>query len=52
MTDIYLAIQCFRLAIVYNNDHSEAYNNLGLVELQRNNHDIVREYYSLLSSLF
>ncbi len=42
-TDIYLAIQCFRLALVCNNDHAEAYNNLGLVELQRNNNEIVKE---------
>ena len=40
--DINFAIQCFRLALVYNNDHAEAYNNLGLVELQRDNHEIVR----------
>ncbi len=41
--DINLAIQCFRLALVHNNDHAEAYNNLGLVELQRENGEIVKE---------
>jgi tetratricopeptide repeat protein 8 len=40
-----LAIQCFRLALVYNNDHAEAYNNLGLVELQRENNEIVNERF-------
>ncbi|CAF1280866.1 unnamed protein product [Adineta steineri] len=50
-TDIHFAIQCFRLALVYNNDHAEAYNNLGLVELQRNNHEIGRAYLQTAQGL-
>ncbi|CAF0851773.1 unnamed protein product [Adineta ricciae] len=50
-TDINLAIQCFRLALVYNNDHAEAYNNLGLVELQRENSEIGHAYLQTAQSL-
>ncbi|CAF0906041.1 unnamed protein product [Adineta ricciae] len=50
-SDIQLAIQCFRLALVYNNDHAEAYNNLGLVEIQRSNHEIGRAYLQTAQSL-
>lgn len=39
-----MAIQCFRLALVFNNDHAEAYNNLGIVEVQRKNVDMVNEF--------
>ena len=38
-----LAVQCFRLALVFNNDHAEAYNNLALVELQRDHREMVEE---------
>ncbi|KAK7473667.1 hypothetical protein BaRGS_00035064 [Batillaria attramentaria] len=30
-----LAYQCFRLTLASNNDHAEAYNNLGVLELKR-----------------
>ena len=30
-----LAYQCFKLALVTNNNHSEAYNNLGVLEWRR-----------------
>ncbi|UJR30893.1 hypothetical protein I4U23_018403 [Adineta vaga] len=50
-TEIHLAIQCFRLALVHNNDHAEAYNNLGLVELQRNNNEIGQAYLQTAQSL-
>jgi tetratricopeptide repeat protein 8 len=30
-----LAYQCFRLCLASNNDHAEAYNNLGVLELKR-----------------
>ena len=33
--DIALAYQCFRLALVANNDHAEAYNNLGVLEMRK-----------------
>lgn len=42
MADIRFAIACFRLALVYNNNHAEAYNNLAIVEIQRGNYDIVK----------
>lgn len=35
--DRQLAVQCFRLAIVANNDHPEAYNNLGVIEMNKQN---------------
>jgi tetratricopeptide repeat protein 8 len=35
--DRQLAAQCFRLALVSNNDHSEAYNNLGVIEMNKTN---------------
>ena len=35
--DKQLATQCLRLALVANNDHSEAYNNLGVIEANRGN---------------
>ncbi|CAF2880839.1 unnamed protein product [Rotaria sp. Silwood2] len=50
-TDINLAIQCFRLALVHNNDHAEAYNNLGLVELQRENNETGQIYLQTAQSL-
>ena len=30
-----LAYQCFRLALASNNDHAEAYNNLGVLEMRK-----------------
>lgn len=33
--DIPLAYQCFRLALASNNDHAEAYNNLGVLEMRK-----------------
>ena len=33
--DIQLAYQCFRLALASNNDHAEAYNNLGVLEMRK-----------------
>lgn len=33
--DLTLAYQCFKLALAFNNDHAEAYNNLAVLELRR-----------------
>lgn len=30
-----LAYQCFRLTLANNNDHAEAYNNLGVLEMKK-----------------
>ncbi|CAM4753778.1 unnamed protein product [Rotaria magnacalcarata] len=49
--DTLFAIQCFRLALVFNNDHAEAYNNLALVEIQRENYQIGRSYLQIAQSL-
>lgn len=43
--DIKLAFQCFRLALSHNNDHAEAYNNLGVLELRRNHVDAARSFF-------
>ena len=39
--DMTLAYQCFRLALANNNDHAEAYNNLGVLELRKGHLDLV-----------
>uniref|UniRef100_A0A3Q3E1R2 Tetratricopeptide repeat domain 8 n=1 Tax=Labrus bergylta TaxID=56723 RepID=A0A3Q3E1R2_9LABR len=33
--DLTLAYQCFKLALAFNNDHAEAYNNLAVLELRK-----------------
>lgn len=33
--DMSLAYQCFRLTLANNNDHAEAYNNLGVLEMKK-----------------
>uniref|UniRef100_A0A8B9JZU4 Tetratricopeptide repeat domain 8 n=1 Tax=Astyanax mexicanus TaxID=7994 RepID=A0A8B9JZU4_ASTMX len=33
--DLPLAYQCFKLALAFNNDHAEAYNNLAALELRK-----------------
>ena len=40
-----LAYQCFRLTLANNNDHAEAYNNLGVLELRKGNVDMVSQYF-------
>lgn len=39
-----LAYQCFRLTLANNNDHAEAYNNLGVLELRKGHIDLVSIY--------
>jgi len=36
-----MAYQCFRMALASNNDHSEAYNNLGVLESRKGRVDMV-----------
>jgi hypothetical protein len=36
-----LAYQCFRLALASQNDHAEAYNNLGVLEMRKGHNDQV-----------
>uniref|UniRef100_A0A674NJJ7 Tetratricopeptide repeat domain 8 n=1 Tax=Takifugu rubripes TaxID=31033 RepID=A0A674NJJ7_TAKRU len=35
IADLTLAYQCFKLALAFNNDHAEAYNNLAVLELRK-----------------
>ncbi|KAK6998140.1 tetratricopeptide repeat protein 8 [Biomphalaria glabrata] len=43
--DIKLAYQCFRLALSHNNDHAEAYNNLGVLEMKKNHVEAARSFF-------
>jgi len=36
-----MAYQCFRMALASNNDHSEAYNNLGVLEARKGRVEMV-----------
>lgn len=38
-----MAHQCFRLALVHNNHHAEAYNNLAVLEMRKGHVEQVRE---------
>ncbi|XP_063588371.1 tetratricopeptide repeat protein 8-like [Penaeus indicus] len=49
--DINLAYQCFRLALVANNDHGESYNNLGVLEYRRGNYDTARAFFMTSATL-
>lgn len=40
-----LAYQCFRLCLSCNNDHAEAYNNLGVLELKRGHVEAARAFF-------
>lgn len=41
--DTNLAHQCFRLALVHNNHHAEAYNNLAVLEMRKGHVEQVRD---------
>lgn len=41
--DTNLAHQCFRLALVNNNNHAEAYNNLAVLEMRKGHVEQVSE---------
>ncbi|XP_072032447.1 tetratricopeptide repeat protein 8-like [Amphiura filiformis] len=43
--DSTLAHQCCRLALASNNDHAEAYNNLGVLELRKGRLDQARAFF-------
>ncbi|KAG7168174.1 Tetratricopeptide repeat protein 8-like [Homarus americanus] len=49
--DINLAYQCYRLALVADNDHGESYNNLGVLEYRRGNLDTSRAFFMTAASL-
>ncbi|CAL4126613.1 unnamed protein product, partial [Meganyctiphanes norvegica] len=49
--DINLGYQCFRLALVSNNDHGESYNNLGVLEYRRGNPDTAKAFFMTAASL-
>lgn len=42
--DLTLAYQCFKLALAFNNDHAEAYNNLAVLELRKGRIEQVKMY--------
>lgn len=42
--DLTLAYQCFKLALAFNNDHAEAYNNLAVLELRKRRIEQVKTY--------
>lgn len=43
--DMNLAYQCFRLTLSNNNDHAEAYNNLGVLELRKGHAEQARAFF-------
>lgn len=46
--DLTLAYQCFKLALAFNNNHGEAYNNLAVLELRKGRIEQVRFFPSSL----
>ncbi|XP_043846179.1 tetratricopeptide repeat protein 8 isoform X2 [Dromiciops gliroides] len=49
--DLNLAYQCFRLALVNNNNHAEAYNNLAVLEMRKGHVEQARALLQTASSL-
>ncbi|XP_031574824.1 tetratricopeptide repeat protein 8-like isoform X2 [Actinia tenebrosa] len=49
--DMALAYQCFRLALASQNDHAEAYNNLGVLEMRKGHNDQARAFLQAAASL-
>ncbi|KAK3750717.1 hypothetical protein QZH41_017275, partial [Actinostola sp. cb2023] len=49
--DMALAYQCFRLALASQNDHPEAYNNLGVLEMRKGHNDQARAFLQAAASL-
>ena len=43
--DLTLAYQCLRMVLVNNNDHPEAFNNLGVFELRKGHIDQARSFF-------
>lgn len=50
--DVTLAYQCFKLALTFNNDHAEAYNNLAVLELRKGRVEQVRIICSLIMQFY
>jgi len=40
-----MAYQCLRMALASNNDHAEAYNNLGVLESRKNRLEMSRAFF-------
>eukprot|EP00075_Anas_platyrhynchos_P025050 XP_027314303.1 tetratricopeptide repeat protein 8 isoform X2 [Anas platyrhynchos] len=49
--DLNLAYQCFKLTLVNNNDHAEAYNNLAVLEMQKGHIEQARALLQTASHL-
>ena len=49
--DMNLAYQCFRLTLSSNNDHAEAYNNLGVLEMRKGHFEQVSIFIWTTSKL-
>lgn len=45
--DMTLAYQAFRLTLANNNDHAEAYNNLGVLELRKGHVEMVSDWCTI-----
>ena len=43
-----MAYRCFKLAVTTNNDHAEAYNNIGVLEWRRGRGEQVRGWDRVL----
>ncbi|KAK3537770.1 hypothetical protein QTP70_017844 [Hemibagrus guttatus] len=49
--DLTLAYQCFKLALAFNNDHAEAYNNLAVLELRKGRIEQAKAFLQTAASL-
>uniref|UniRef100_A0A673BGS9 Tetratricopeptide repeat domain 8 n=1 Tax=Sphaeramia orbicularis TaxID=375764 RepID=A0A673BGS9_9TELE len=49
--DLTLAYQCFKLALAFNNDHAEAYNNLAVLELRKGRVEQSKAFLQTAASL-
>ncbi|XP_056624512.1 tetratricopeptide repeat protein 8 isoform X2 [Triplophysa dalaica] len=49
--DLTLAYQCFKLTLAFNNNHSEAYNNLAVLELRRGRIEQAKAFLQTAASL-
>ncbi|KAM9777431.1 tetratricopeptide repeat protein 8 isoform 1-T1 [Neosynchiropus ocellatus] len=49
--EVTLAYQCFKLALAFNNDHAEAYNNLAVLELRKGRVEQSKAFLQTAASL-
>lgn len=49
--DVNLAYQCFRLTLMHDSDHAEAYNNLGVIEWKKGRIEQARAFFLSASGL-